>query len=71
MKREWGGKFPPGRSGFSPLITEFPIAALLHGEVPKVWHVGNTETALNDWLRAVIERRYAYDDGRWAITTND
>jgi competence protein CoiA len=33
MKREWGGKFPPGRSGFSPLITEFPISALLLGEV--------------------------------------
>lgn len=70
-KREWGGRFPPGRLGFSPLITEFPISVLLLGEVPKVWHVGNTETALDVWLRAVIERRYVYDDGRWTIATNE
>lgn len=69
MRREWGGKFPPGRMGFAPLITEFPISVLVLGEAPKVWHVGDTETDLASWLRAVVERRYVYDDGRWAIAT--
>jgi len=68
--REWAGKFPPGRLSFFPLITEFPISGLLLGEDPKVWHVGNTVTGLDDWLRAVIDRRYVYADGCWNIATN-
>ncbi len=67
MKNEWEGKFPPGQKSFAPLISKFPVSVLTLGESPKIWHVGNTEDSIEDWLRAVIEGRYVYDNGRWAI----
>lgn len=71
MRREWDGKFPPGQRGFFPLIAEFPVSVLLLGEPARVWHVGNTVSDLDDWLRAVIERRYLYDDGSWSIAAKE
>lgn len=67
MKREWGGKFPPGKKGFYPLLNDFPISVLQLGVNPKVWHLGNTECGLVDWLRAIIDRKYVYNDGCWFI----
>lgn len=65
MRREWGGKFPPGRRSFFPLITEFPLSVLDLGASPKVWHVGNTECSIEQWLAAIVEGRYVYADGTW------
>lgn len=65
MKREWGGKFPPGRSSFAPLLAEFPLSILDLGLVVKVLHVGQTESSLEDWIRAIVQKRYLYNDGAW------
>lgn len=68
MRREWGGKFPPGRTSFLPLLADFPVSVLDLGEAVKVLHVGSTETSLEDWVRAVVEKRYVYYDGCWSVS---
>jgi hypothetical protein len=68
MKREWGGKFPPGRVSFSPLLPEFPVAVLDLGETPFIRSTGQVRYSVEEWLRAIIEKRYFYSDGQWLIS---
>lgn len=67
MKREWGGRFPPGQKTFAPLISDFPISVLQIGEKPSVLNLGGAPATVAEWLRAIIDRRFIYDDGRWRI----
>ena len=70
MKREWGGKFPPGRKSFAPLISDFPLSVLQVGEQPGVLNPGSTQSTVVEWLSAIIQRRFIYNDGRWYITSD-
>ncbi|MFP3637757.1 competence protein CoiA [Paraburkholderia sp. SIMBA_054] len=67
MKREWGGKFPPGQSSFSPLLPDFPVAILALGEQAEIHSLGLVRNTVEEWLRAIVEQRYLYNDGRWDI----
>lgn len=67
MKREWGGKFPPGQLTFKPLLPDFPIAVLALGEAPYIQSPGMMRYTVEEWLRGIIEDRYVYDDGAWLV----
>jgi hypothetical protein len=67
MKREWGGKFPPGRLTFWPLLPDFPVAILALGDDPSIQGVGLVSYGIDQWLQSIIEQRYLYDDGAWLI----
>lgn len=67
-KREWGGKFPPGRDTLLPLLPDFPVAMLTFDDaVPTIQSPGLVRHSVDEWLRGIIEQRYFYDDGAWVI----
>ena len=66
LKRDLGGKFPP-EGFFSPLLPELPIAYLELGESARVGGPAAFSASVEDWLRAIVERRFVFDDGRWIV----
>jgi competence protein CoiA len=66
LKWEFGGKFP-AEGSISPCIRELPVAYLETGDAPVVKGVNCFQVALGDWLMALIERRFRWDNGIWMI----
>lgn len=65
MKREFGGKLPA--SGMFPLLGELPISALQTGDSPRIVGAKLNPLDVADWLNAIVENRYVYDDGAWIV----
>jgi len=65
LKREFGGKLPS--NGMLPCIPELPVAYLETGDTPVVKGVNLLQVSLGDWLTALIERRFRWDNGAWMI----
>jgi hypothetical protein len=65
LKREFGGKLP--RNGMLPCIPELPVAYLETVDTPVVKGVNLPQVSLGDWLTALIERRFRWDNGAWMI----
>lgn len=65
-KRDFGGKFP--EAGFFPLIKELPVAVLDTADLPVIRSVKLFHAPLRDWLLAIIDQRFRWDeDGAWVI----
>jgi hypothetical protein len=64
LRTEFDNKFPEG--GFRALLSDLPLASLSVDPTPNV--VGpNLNASMFEWLKAVLEQRYAYDNGQWLI----
>ena len=68
LKHEFGGIIPEG--SFRPFIPELPVLSLETGDAPAIRGV-QFEIAIGDWLIAVIEKRFVWDDGAWIIVNSD
>jgi competence protein CoiA len=65
LKREFGGKLPS--NNVFPCIPELPVAYLETRDTPVVKSVNFLQVPLGDWLTAVMERRFRWDNGSWMI----
>jgi hypothetical protein len=65
LRREFGGKRP--RNSIFPCIPELPIAYLETDDPPLVKGVNFLQVPLSEWLTALIERRFRWDNGTWMI----
>ncbi len=65
LKREFNGKMP--RNGLFPCIPELPVAYLETGDTPAIKGINFLQVPLGDWLTALIERRFRWDNGTWMI----
>jgi hypothetical protein len=60
LKREFNGKMP--RNGLFPCIPELPVAYLETGDTPAIKGINFLQVPLGDWLTALIERRFRWDN---------
>lgn len=68
LRRELGGKAPP--PNFYGGLPELPVAYLDTTNVPTVKGARSFEASVTDWLQAVIDRRFRWDNGVWDIATS-
>jgi competence protein CoiA len=66
IKRDFGGRLPNG-VGIFPFIQELPVVILQTGDFPIVSGAKLFKSSLKDWLGAIVERRFRWDDGAWLI----
>lgn len=68
MRTEFGNKFPV--AGYLwPLLAELPVWSLEVGDEPRVYGAKKTTASVNEFLKAVLQRRCRWDDGVWLIGT--
>lgn len=65
IRSEFGGRLP--ERGLFPLLPSLPISELLIEEEVRV-RGPKLNLTIEQWLRAILERRFAYADGTWRAT---